>query len=185
MPRLFTALEIRRNAAMSLSWLRGGLPGARWIDVEELPHHAPLIGDVDWRTADEIIDRLTASNGPSFSCSCRAPAPSVPRNRTPSGPASAWLPKCSPFSRNRAHLPAHMGCPRIRESSPRMLTLGAPALLARRGCRRISLRPVISSPLPSPSPASCSCRTRFGRRRPLFYGRGLPLHEERLEPREQ
>ena len=34
MPRLFTALEIPRDAALSLSLLRGGLPGARWIDVE-------------------------------------------------------------------------------------------------------------------------------------------------------
>ena len=33
MPRLFTALEIPRDAALSLSLLRGGLPGARWIDV--------------------------------------------------------------------------------------------------------------------------------------------------------
>ncbi|RUT97863.1 RNA 2',3'-cyclic phosphodiesterase, partial [Mesorhizobium sp. USDA-HM6] len=28
MPRLFTALEIPRDAALSLSLLRGGLPGA-------------------------------------------------------------------------------------------------------------------------------------------------------------
>src|SRR5690606_18159754 len=34
MPRLFTALEIPRDAALSLSLLRGGLPGARWVDVE-------------------------------------------------------------------------------------------------------------------------------------------------------
>ncbi len=34
MPRLFVALEIPREAALSLSLLRGGLSGARWIDVE-------------------------------------------------------------------------------------------------------------------------------------------------------
>jgi len=34
MPRLFTALEIPRDASLSLSLLRGGLPGARWIDTE-------------------------------------------------------------------------------------------------------------------------------------------------------
>ena len=34
MPRLFTALEIPANIAFSLSLLRGGLPGARWVDQE-------------------------------------------------------------------------------------------------------------------------------------------------------
>lgn len=58
MPRLFTALEIPRNVAMSLSLLRGGIPGARWIDVENYHITLRFIGDVDNRTADEIVDRL-------------------------------------------------------------------------------------------------------------------------------
>ena len=58
MPRLFTALEIPRTAAMSLSLLRGGLPGARWIDVENYHITLRFIGDVDGRTADEIVHRL-------------------------------------------------------------------------------------------------------------------------------
>ncbi|WP_337269391.1 RNA 2',3'-cyclic phosphodiesterase [Oryzifoliimicrobium ureilyticus] len=58
MPRLFTALEIPRNVAMSLSLLRGGLPGARWIDVENYHITLRFIGDIDGRTADEIVDRL-------------------------------------------------------------------------------------------------------------------------------
>jgi 2'-5' RNA ligase len=58
MPRLFTALEIPRNVAMSLSLLRGGIPGARWIDVENYHITLRFIGDVDGRTADEIVDRL-------------------------------------------------------------------------------------------------------------------------------
>ena len=53
MPRLFTALEIPRNAALSLSLLRGGLPGGRWIDVENYHITLRFIGDVDGRTADE------------------------------------------------------------------------------------------------------------------------------------
>lgn len=66
MPRLFTALEIPRNAAMSLSLLRGGLPGARWIDVENYHITLRFIGDVDWRTADEIIDKLDRIERPEF-----------------------------------------------------------------------------------------------------------------------
>ena len=66
MPRLFTALEIPRNAAMSLSLLRGGLPGARWIDVENYHITLRFIGDVDGRTADEIVDRLDRIDRPEF-----------------------------------------------------------------------------------------------------------------------
>ncbi|MBX9468419.1 MAG: RNA 2',3'-cyclic phosphodiesterase [Rhizobium rhizophilum] len=67
MPRLFTALEIPRNAAMSLSLLRGGLPGARWIDVENYHVTLRFIGDVDGRTADEVVDRLDRIDRPEFS----------------------------------------------------------------------------------------------------------------------
>jgi 2'-5' RNA ligase len=66
MPRLFTALEIPRDAAMSLSLLRGGLPGARWIDVEN--HHLTLrfIGDVEGHIADEIANALDRVRRPAF-----------------------------------------------------------------------------------------------------------------------
>lgn len=66
MPRLFTALEIPRNAALSLSLLRGGLPGARWIDVENYHITLRFIGDIDGRTADEVVDRLDRINRPEF-----------------------------------------------------------------------------------------------------------------------
>ncbi len=58
MPRLFTGLEIPESLGRSLAFLRGGLPGAKWIDVEN--HHITLrfIGDVDERTADEIAEEL-------------------------------------------------------------------------------------------------------------------------------
>lgn len=69
MPRLFTALEIPRNAALSLSLLRGGLPGARWIDVENYHITLRFIGDVDNRTADEIVDRLDRIDRPEFQIS--------------------------------------------------------------------------------------------------------------------
>lgn len=69
MPRLFTALEIPRNAALSLSLLRGGLPGARWIDVENYHITLRFIGDVDGRTADEIVDRLDRIDRPEFQLS--------------------------------------------------------------------------------------------------------------------
>ncbi|CAN7521506.1 RNA 2',3'-cyclic phosphodiesterase [Neorhizobium sp. LjRoot104] len=66
MPRLFTALEVPRNVAMSLSLLRGGIPGARWIDVENYHITLRFIGDVDGRTADEIVSRLDRIDRPEF-----------------------------------------------------------------------------------------------------------------------
>lgn len=58
MPRLFAALEIPHNAAMSLSFLRGGLPGARWIDIENYHLTLRFIGDVEHHVADEVADAL-------------------------------------------------------------------------------------------------------------------------------
>jgi 2'-5' RNA ligase len=58
MPRLFTALEIPHDAAKSLSLLRGGLPGARWIDTENYHITLRFIGDVEGHVADEIANAL-------------------------------------------------------------------------------------------------------------------------------
>lgn len=58
MPRLFTAVEMPRDAALSLSFLRGGLPAARWIDPENYHLTLRFIGDVEARLADEIVASL-------------------------------------------------------------------------------------------------------------------------------
>ncbi|MGE3307495.1 MAG: RNA 2',3'-cyclic phosphodiesterase [Rhizobiaceae bacterium] len=67
MPRQFTALEIPRDAAMSLSLLRGGLPGARWIDVENYHLTLRFFGDIEGHVADEIANALDRVHRPSFS----------------------------------------------------------------------------------------------------------------------
>lgn len=54
MPRLFTALEIPPEIGQSLSLLRGGLPGARWIDPENYHLTLRFIGDIDDVLAREI-----------------------------------------------------------------------------------------------------------------------------------
>jgi RNA 2',3'-cyclic 3'-phosphodiesterase len=58
MPRLFTALEIPSEIGQSMAQLRGGLPGARWIDPENYHLTLRFIGDIDDALADEIADRL-------------------------------------------------------------------------------------------------------------------------------
>ena len=47
MPRLFTGVEIPPTSARRSSLLRGGLPGARWIDRENYHVTLRFIGDVD------------------------------------------------------------------------------------------------------------------------------------------
>lgn len=58
MPRIFTGLEVPRDVAMSLSMLRGGLPGARWIDPDNYHITLRFIGDVDDATANEVAHLL-------------------------------------------------------------------------------------------------------------------------------
>ncbi len=69
MPRLFIALEIPRDAALSLSLLRGGLHGARWIDVENYHITLRFVGDVDAPTADELVHALDRVERPEFGLS--------------------------------------------------------------------------------------------------------------------
>jgi 2'-5' RNA ligase len=58
MPRLFTGLEIPPSVAQSLAMMRGGLPGARWIDAENYHLTLRFIGDIDDALAREIAGVL-------------------------------------------------------------------------------------------------------------------------------
>ena len=58
MPRIFTGLEIPVEVSQSLSMLRGGLPGARWIDQENYHMTLRFIGDVDDSVAHEVASLL-------------------------------------------------------------------------------------------------------------------------------
>ena len=69
MPRLFTALEIPAGIAFSLSLLRGGLLGARWIEPENYHITLRFIGDIDEPTADEVADALMRVDRPRFDVS--------------------------------------------------------------------------------------------------------------------
>jgi RNA 2',3'-cyclic 3'-phosphodiesterase len=58
MPRLFTGLEIPPDIGQALSTLRGGLPGARWINPENYHLTLRFIGDVDDTVAHEVASLL-------------------------------------------------------------------------------------------------------------------------------
>ena len=66
MPRIFTGLEIPSAVAQSLAMLRGGLPGARWIDPENYHLTLRFIGDIDDGLAREIADMLNSVRRMSF-----------------------------------------------------------------------------------------------------------------------
>lgn len=58
MPRLFVGFEVPEDVGEHIALLRGGLVGARWIDVENYHVTLRFIGDIDERAADEIADAL-------------------------------------------------------------------------------------------------------------------------------
>jgi len=58
MPRLFTGLEIPPKISQSLALMRGGLPGARWIDPENYHLTLRFIGDIDDALARDIAGIL-------------------------------------------------------------------------------------------------------------------------------
>ena len=58
MPRLFTGLEVPQSTATMLSFLRGGLPAARWIEPENYHITLRFIGDVDDAVARDLAALL-------------------------------------------------------------------------------------------------------------------------------
>ena len=66
MPRLFTALEIPADIGQALSMLRGGLPGARWIDPENYHLTLRFIGDIDVALAHDVASLLEGVRRMSF-----------------------------------------------------------------------------------------------------------------------
>src|SRR5687767_6253777 len=66
MPRLFTGIEIPETIGQELSFLRGGIPGARWIDSELYHLTIRFVGDIDPHTANEIAAELARVHRPAF-----------------------------------------------------------------------------------------------------------------------
>lgn len=66
MPRLFTALEVPPAIAESLARLRGGVLGARWIDVENYHITLRFVGDVDDAFARDVANALMLVRRPEL-----------------------------------------------------------------------------------------------------------------------
>jgi 2'-5' RNA ligase len=55
MPRLFTAVEIPEAIRLRLALVRAPLSGAKWIEPEDMHITLRFAGDIDGRTADELV----------------------------------------------------------------------------------------------------------------------------------
>ncbi len=180
MPRLFTALEIPRDAALSLSLLRGGLPGARWIDVENYHMTLRFIGDVEGHVADEIANALDRVRRPAFSLTlCRRRRLRLQEaafglcRRQPSPDLNALQGEIDRICQ-RLGIPAdprkftpHVTLARLRNSSParrRDISVGARQFLDRAVPGRALRADVVA---------------RFGRRRPLCHRGSLAAGRRR------
>ncbi len=58
MPRLFTGIELPLEQREELRRLRHPLPGAKWVDLENLHLTLRFAGDIDNTIAAEFADRL-------------------------------------------------------------------------------------------------------------------------------
>lgn len=67
MIRLFVGLELPASMRMRLALMRGGLPGARWVEPENFHVTLRFIGEVDEVVAADIDDALQALRAPGFS----------------------------------------------------------------------------------------------------------------------
>jgi RNA 2',3'-cyclic 3'-phosphodiesterase len=59
MPRLFTGLEIPEETAFDLSFMQGGIPGARWTNPENFHLTLRFIGDIGDGLARDIARSLS------------------------------------------------------------------------------------------------------------------------------
>ena len=67
MPRLFVALDFPEEIRQRLSSLCCGLPGARWVPVEQMHLTLRFIGDVDSGVSQAVREVLHDVRCPSFS----------------------------------------------------------------------------------------------------------------------
>lgn len=63
MPRLFTGLAIPPDVREHFALLRGGLPGARWIEPADYHLTLRFIGDIDDALAEDVFEELAATTG--------------------------------------------------------------------------------------------------------------------------
>ena len=64
--RLFVALDLPHSLRERLSWMAGGLPGARWVAPENYHVTLRFIGELPGYRAEEVDQALAALRAPGF-----------------------------------------------------------------------------------------------------------------------
>ena len=64
--RLFVALELPNSLRERLSWMAGGLPGARWVAPENYHVTLRFIGELPGYRAEEVDHALAGLRAPGF-----------------------------------------------------------------------------------------------------------------------
>src|SRR6185312_1889625 len=134
MPRLFTALEIPADIGQSLAMMRGGLPGARWIDSENYHLTLRFIGDIDDVLANDValmlgrvrrsafdlrIDELVSFGGRKPRALVAAISPVSPLMEL-QAEHERWLQRLGLEPEGRKYTP-HVTLARLRDSSSRQV----------------------------------------------------------------
>ena len=71
MLRLFTGIRLPLYLRQQLSLLQGGIPGARWTNIEDYHITLSFIGNVDEATAEDIDEVLSGIRIPTFKLSLK------------------------------------------------------------------------------------------------------------------
>ncbi|MGD2063114.1 MAG: RNA 2',3'-cyclic phosphodiesterase [Nitrospirota bacterium] len=87
MYRLFVAIDLPPEVKERLAPLRGGLPGARWVDPEQLHLTLRFIGEVDGGILREVREGLGAVHGLPFSLTLQGVGHFPPRGQ----PRVVWV----------------------------------------------------------------------------------------------
>jgi 2'-5' RNA ligase len=66
MPRLFTAIELPQIVRAQLDLVRGNLPGAKWVDIEDMHLTIRFFGDIGNLEADELVSALARTDFDPF-----------------------------------------------------------------------------------------------------------------------
>ena len=180
MPRLFTALEIPRDAALSLSLLRGGLPGARWVDVENYHLTLRFIGDVEGHVADEIANALDRVRRPSFSLTLSGVGAFGSRKPHSVYAGAAASPDLHALQGEIERICQRLGIDRRSAQIHAACDAGAAAEFEPDRCRALSVgaRQFLDHAVPG-RPLRADVVARFGRRRTLCGRGGLAARRRR------
>lgn len=87
MYRLFVGLDLPDEAARQLVRISCGLPGARWLEPDQIHLTLRFIGDVDGGVFDDVIGALDTINMPPFELTLKGVGHFPPRRR----PDTLWV----------------------------------------------------------------------------------------------